>query len=239
MLTLISLLLAMTTAPTLAPLGLAFPSSEGNLYIYHVGHASLVLTWKGKVIHVDPYSEQADYATLPKADLILITHEHYDHLDKSAIAKIKKRSTKIIASKLAALELQGAQSLANGDGASWEDLRIDAVPAYNRVHKRDDGLPFHAKGAGNGYVLSFANLRLYVAGDTEDIDEMGKLENIDIAFLPKNLPYTMTDEMFLRAAKMFRPKTLYAYHYFELDHFDQLAQELKKSGIALLMRNEK
>jgi len=97
------------------------------------------------------------------------------------------------------------------------ELKIEAVPAYNLVHMRSEGKPFHPKGEGNGYVITFGDKRVYVAGDTENTPEMKKLEKIDVAFLPMNLPYTMTLEMVADAAKAFRPKILYPYHYGETD----------------------
>ena len=105
----------------------------------------------------------------------------------------------------------------NGDVKNVKGLKIEAVPAYNLVHMRSEGVPFHPKGIGNGYVITFGNKRVYVAGDTENIPEMKKLKNIDIAFLPMNLPYTMTPEMVADASKAFKPKILYPYHYGETD----------------------
>jgi L-ascorbate metabolism protein UlaG (beta-lactamase superfamily) len=91
------------------------------------------------------------------------------------------------------------------------------VPAYNLAHKRPDGQPFHPRGNGNGYILTFGNVRVYVAGDTEDTPEMRALRGIDIAFLPMNLPYTMTPEMVADAARAFRPRILYPYHFGQTD----------------------
>jgi L-ascorbate metabolism protein UlaG (beta-lactamase superfamily) len=105
----------------------------------------------------------------------------------------------------------------NGDVKTVEGLKIEAVPAYNIVHKRDTGQPFHPKGIGNGYIITFGGKRVYVAGDTENTPEMKSLKNIDIAFLPMNIPYTMTPEMVADAAKAFKPKILYPYHFGETD----------------------
>ena len=105
----------------------------------------------------------------------------------------------------------------NGDTRKVEGINVEAVPAYNIVHKRDNGQPYHPKGIGNGYVLTFADKRLYIAGDTENVPEMSLLKQIDIAFLPMNLPYTMTPEMVADAARSFRPKVLYPYHFGETD----------------------
>jgi len=201
----------------------------GPLVITPVNHGSVMLRIKGKVIHVDPYEKSVDYATLPKADLILITHDHPDHYDKKALDKIMKPDTHIIAAgSVVAAGLKGASVLKNGESAQWNDIRIDAVPAYNIEHKSPNGKPFHEKGVGNGYVLSFKNFRVYIAGDTENIPEMSKLGKIQVAFLPKNLPYTMTNEQFVEAAKVIHPKALYAYHYTELNR-DALIKQLPKS----------
>ncbi len=215
------------------PQGDAFKTSMGDLYVYHVGHGSVMLTLGDKVIQVDPYSAQADYDTLPKADLVLITHEHSDHLDSAALAKTRKEGAQIITTPTVAQILPDATVLANGEKTAWSGIAIEAVPAYNVAHMRPDGQPFHPKGVGNGYVLSFGNFKLYLAADTENIEEMGALKDIDVAFLPKNLPYTMTDEMFVAAAKSFKPKVLYVYHYFELDNIDAIKKELAPEGVEL------
>ena len=105
----------------------------------------------------------------------------------------------------------------NGDVLNLAGLKIEVVPAYNIVHKRPDGEPYHPKGQGNGYVVTFGKTRLYVAGDTENTPEMKSLKKIDIAFLPMNLPYTMTPEMVADAVRAFEPKVLYPYHYGQTD----------------------
>lgn len=185
----------------------------GELSVTVVGHASLIFEINGKVIHVDPYSKVADYSTLPKADLILLTHEHPDHFDLSAIEKIKKANTRFIVSKVCADSLTYGEVLNNGDKATFEGIDIQAVPAYNMVSKRPDGEFYHPKGRGNGYVLTFGSEKVYIAGDTENIPEMKQLKDIYIAFLPKNTPYTMTDEMFIDAVKNVSPVYLYPYHF--------------------------
>ncbi len=187
--------------------------SSGELKITRLGHASVKFDYDGKVIYVDPFGKFADYSKLPKADLILITHEHADHLDVDAISKIKTEKTVVVSSAAAAEGKQGFKVVKNGDAITELGLKIEAVPAYNVVHKRDTGQPFHPKGRGNGYVINFGDLRVYVAGDTEDIPEMKELKEITVAFLPVNLPYTMTGEMALEAAKTIKPKYLFPYHY--------------------------
>jgi len=193
------------------------PTSQGNLVLTFLGHGSLIMGFGGKVIHIDPYGEVADYARLPKADLVLITHDHYDHLDPKALQAILKPGTAVIASTSCAGKIKDAVILANGKTTTALGLKIETVPAYNIVNKRPDGVPFHPKGAGNGYVVTFGDKRVYIAGDTENTPEMKTLKNIDIAFLPMNLPYTMTPEMVADAAKAFKPKFLYPYHYGDTD----------------------
>lgn len=205
-----------------------YSTPMGPLVVTPVNHGSIMLKIMGKVIHVDPYEKTVDYSTLPKADLVLITHEHSDHFDKKALKKIVTPDTYIITTdSVAASGIPNATVLKNDEDASWNDIEILAVPAYNIEHKRPDGKPFHEKGIGNGYILSFKSFRVYIAGDTENIPELSQLGKINIAFLPKNLPYTMTDEQFIAAAKMIHPKVLYPYHYFEIDR-DALIKQLPK-----------
>jgi L-ascorbate metabolism protein UlaG (beta-lactamase superfamily) len=190
-----------------------FETNKGPLEIHFVGHGSLYFNFKGMIIHVDPYSKLADYSKLPKADLILITHEHRDHLDTLALNAIMKESTEMLMTEICFDILKTGKVIRNGESIQVFDLIIDAVPAYNMVHKRDNGQPFHPKGAGNGYVISFGDKSVYVAADTENIPEMADLKDIDIAFLPMNLPYTMTPEMVAMAARSFKPRVLYPYHF--------------------------
>ena len=192
-------------------------TAKGDLEITFIGHGSLMLKFGGKIIHVDPFSKLADYAKLPKADLVFITHEHQDHLDPVALQLVTTAKTVVVLTEKCAEKLPGGIIMRNGDVRKVEGITVEAVPAYNLVQKRDNGQPYHPKGVGNGYVLTFADKRVYIAGDTENVPEMGLLKRIDIAFLPMNLPYTMTPEMVADAARSFRPKVLYPYHYGETD----------------------
>jgi len=187
------------------------------LQISFIGHGTLMFSFGGKVIHVDPVSREADYAKMPKADLILITHEHRDHLDPKAVELIRTERTSIVLTEVCARKVSGGMVMNNGEVRNVQGFRIEAVPAYNLVHMRSPGVPFHPKGVGNGYITTFGKKRVYLAGDTENVPEMKKLKNIDIAFLPMNLPYTMTPEMVADAAKAFKPAILYPYHYGETD----------------------
>ena len=188
-------------------------TSAGDLKITFVGHGTLIFEFNKMIIHIDPFSKLADYSKLPKADLILITHQHGDHLDPAAIKLIKKDDTKIFCNEASLPTATGGSILRNGDTTSYKGIKISAVPAYNIVNKTEKGDYFHPKGMGNGYVLIFANIKVYIAGDTENVPEMKNLKGIDIAFLPMNLPYTMTPTMAADAVKMFNPKILYPYHY--------------------------
>ncbi|UCF82104.1 MAG: MBL fold metallo-hydrolase [Desulfobacteraceae bacterium] len=192
-------------------------TSAGDLKITFIGHGTLMFTFGGKVIHIDPWSRLADYSKMPKADIILLTHEHRDHLDLKALEPIRTEKSVLVLTEACASHVKGGIVMKNGDVKTVGGLKIEAVPAYNIVHMRSEGVPFHPKGAGNGYVITFGDKRVYVAGDTENTPEMKGLTGIDIAFLPMNLPYTMTPEMVADAARAFKPKILYPYHYGNTD----------------------
>ena len=192
-------------------------TSEGNLVITFYGHASLMFQFNNYVIYADPVSRYADFTKQPKADIILITHHHSDHFEPKVIEDLTKEGTNLIYTKLCFEKLKGGIILNNGESKTIDGIKIESVPAYNIVYMRDNGEPFHKKGECNGYVVTFGNKRVYIAGDTENIPEMKNLRNIDIAFLPMNLPYTMTPEMVADAVNMFNPKILYPYHYGNTD----------------------
>ncbi|HPR31624.1 MAG TPA: MBL fold metallo-hydrolase [Prolixibacteraceae bacterium] len=185
-------------------------SGQDTLAIHMLGHASLYFAYGDQVIHVDPNSNQANYSALPDADLLYITHGHGDHYDTGAINKIKKDSTLMVCTQ--AVKNLGSYSgptlvLNNGDSAVVEGIPTKAVASYNLTASN------HPRGVGNGYVLTFGEKRIYIAGDTENIPEMKDLGKIDIAFLPMNLPYTMSVPMAAEAAKVIRPDILYIYHF--------------------------
>jgi len=213
-------------------------TSQGDLEITFIGHASLIFDFEGKVIHVDPFGRMADYSKLPKADIILITHDHRDHLDPEAVKSVRTEKTILILNQDSATKIDGGLVMKNGDIKTVEGLKFEAVPAYNLVHMRSEGVPYHPKGAGNGYVITLGDKNVYVAGDTENIPEMKALKNIDCAFLPMNLPYTMTPEMVADAARAFKPGILYPYHY----HFGEtdttklleLMQDVKEVDVRIM-----
>jgi L-ascorbate metabolism protein UlaG (beta-lactamase superfamily) len=182
------------------------PTKEWPLTIRPLTHGSVLLEWQERAIYIDP-SGTYDWASLPKADLILVTHEHADHASPATVTKIRKAETQIVANPGAARQFPGAKVMKNGDKLDLLEIGIEAVPAYNVVRKT-----YHPKGRDNGYVLTFGDVRVYLAGDTEGIPEMAALEKIDIAFLPINLPFTMPPSEAAAAARTFKPRILYPYH---------------------------
>ena len=204
-------------------------TSAGDLEITFIGHGTLMFTFNGKVIHVDPWTRLADYSKMPKADIILITHEHRDHLDSKALELIRTDKSQVVLTEICANKVDGGIVMKNGDVKTVGGLKIEAVPAYNLVHMRSQGAPYHPKGNGNGYIVTFGGKRVYIAGDTENTPEMKRLKGIEIAFLPMNLPYTMTPEMVADAARAFGPKILYPYHYGKTDT-SKIINLLKPTG---------
>jgi L-ascorbate metabolism protein UlaG (beta-lactamase superfamily) len=192
-------------------------TASGDLVIQPVNHACLVLTYGSDVICIDPAGGGDRYKSFNKPTAILITHAHPDHFDVPTLTAIAGSAKLIVGPQVVIDGLPAdlkakAKLMANGDSGTVNDIPIKAVPAYNIT---PDRLKYHPKGVGNGYVLSFGDKKLYVAGDTEDTPDMRALTAIDVAFLPMNLPYTMTGEQAASAAKAFKPKIVYPYHYGE------------------------
>ena len=212
----------------------SFVTKDGkSLKITFIKHGSLMFEFDGKIIYVDPVSDYADYSTLPKADVILITHEHADHLDPKAIADVEKKDTRIVINASAREKLGKGDVMKNGDQIQvtpW--LKVEAVPAYNTTPGRE---MYHPKDRDNGYVLTLGGTRIYVAGDTEDIPELKRLKDIEIAFLPVNQPYTMTVAQADKAARMVNPKVLYPYHYGNT-YVEELQKNLKDTKIDVRIR---
>jgi L-ascorbate metabolism protein UlaG (beta-lactamase superfamily) len=188
------------------------PTREGPLVITFIGHGSLLFTWQDKHVYIDPVGQYADYSKMPKADVILVTHDHGDHLDASVIETLSDGKTELYLTDLCNKKMQKGKIISNGDEFKAAGIPVEVVPAYNIVSKRANGKPYHEKGDGNGYVLSFSDVRLYVSGDTELIPEMSEITDIDIAFLAVTEPYTMTVAMAVEAAAMLKPRILYPYH---------------------------
>ena len=202
-------------------------TSQGDLEITFIGHGTLMFRFGGKVIHVDPVGRYADYSKMPKADLILITHEHGDHLDPKVIGRIRKAGTLIYANASSVKKAGFGEAIEVGKKKRVADITVEAVAAYNITPARRRYHP--KKRKDNGYVLTFGDKRVYVAGDTEGTPEMKALKDIAIAFLPINLPYTMPPAEAAEAARAFKPKVLYPYHQGKSD-----PKEVKR-----LLANEK
>jgi len=213
-------------------------TSEGIVNMHFIGHGSLMFEINGFVIHIDPVRSYGNYDNLPKADLILVTHEHGDHLDLKLIEDLRKPGTIMYTNAISASKVSWAKIMKAGDTQEINKITIEAVPAYNIVNQRSPGQPFHPKGNGLGYILTIGGKRFYVAGDTENTPEMKALKNIDVAFLPMNLPYTMTPEMVADAAKAFKPKILYPYHFGDTKT-DEIIKLLKGTDIIVRIRNLK
>ncbi len=230
----IFLTILITSASAQEPFGSdIIKTSEGDLKVVFLGHGSLMFEFDGKAIYADPVGGSVNWSKMPKADLVLITHEHGDHLNVGVLDRIRKSSTAFVMNRSSA-KIYKADNIAvmkNGEEGEAAGFIIEAVPAYNKKNRQ-----FHPKGRDNGYVVTFGDKRLYIGGDTEYIPEMGDLKNIDIAFLPMNIPYTMTIEMMVKAAEAFKPKILYPYHYRGSD-MEKLASKMKKViGVELRVR---
>lgn len=213
-------------------------TTAGIVEMHFIGHGSLMFKVNGFIIYVDPVRSSGNYDFLPKADIILVTHEHFDHLDTKLIADLKKDGTLLFTNEISATKVNWAMAMKAGDRQEINDIVIEAVPAYNIVNERAPGQPFHPKGAGVGYILTIGSKRFYVAGDTENTPEMKALKNIDVAFLPMNLPYTMTPAMVSDAARAFKPKILYPYHFGDTNT-DEIIKLLKDTNIEVRIRNLK
>ncbi len=209
-----------------------FLTADGTkLEIGFIRHSSLIMLFDGRTIYIDPLTEHTNFNLLPKADAIIVTHEHYDHFDPEAIVAVLKEGTVVITNHPTAELLvkhhkiseatrgdnpaPEIRPLHNGERAIVDSyMEIEAVPAYNTSSGRNK---YHPKGRDNGYIMRLGGSVIYVAGDTEHIPEMKSFGDIDIAFLPVNQPYTMTIEQAAEAAKVLRPVMLYPYHFGESD----------------------
>lgn len=193
----------------------SFDTGKGELRITFLGHATLVLEFGGKLIYIDPVKQYGDFSKFPKADLVLVTHEHGDHLDAGSIAALKAASTRIVLNESSRKKLGEGEALEHWKMLESAGVSVKAVPAYNVTSGRTN---YHPKDRrDNGYVITVGNLHIYVAGDTEVIPEMADLGHIDIAFLPMNLPYTMTPDQVATAARTIKPAILYPYHFGNTD----------------------
>jgi L-ascorbate metabolism protein UlaG (beta-lactamase superfamily) len=213
-------------------------SSEGTIELHFIGHGSLMFKLDKTVLYVDPVRSSGNYENMPKADLILITHEHGDHLDPDLIRNLRKENSVILCNSKSSASVPGSKAINPGSDYKNGSVTVEAVYAYNIKNVRPDGNAYHPRGDGNGYVITYGGKRIYVAGDTENIPEMKELSRIDIAFLPMNLPFTMTPEMVADAAKSFNPAILYPYH-FGNTNTSEIVSLLKNTNIEVRIRNLK
>ena len=207
---------------------------RGDIIFALFGHASIGLEWDGKHVYLDPCCEEADLESLPKADAILITHHHDDHFDPKAVEILRKSDTVIITNAVVGAEVEGAEVLGEGNRTfmnSW--LAVEAVPAYNVERTQ-----YHPRSRGdNGYIVEMAGRRTYIAGDTELTPEMVAVEEIDYLFLPVNLPYTMTVEMAVEAARAIRPRVFYPFHTIgtSAEEIARIPELLKDEGFEVVV----
>lgn len=204
-------------------MGDSYQTANGEITIHPVSHASFVMVTPAGVIHVDPVGGGDLYKDLPAPDLILLTHHHGDHFDQPTLDALWHENLTMVANPTVFEALPEAMkavtaSMSNGDTGAARGLPVEAVPAYNTT---PDRLKYHPQGRDNGYILAVDGLRIYIAGDTEDTPEMRALTDIDIAFVPFNLPYTMDETQAASAVAEFAPKVVYPYHYkgSDLDKF--------------------
>ena len=216
-----------------------FKTKSGKMVKFHaLVHASIRIEYDSKEIEIDPVrklgNKTIDYSAMPKADYIFVTHEHGDHFDKEAIKLLSNEGTKLVMNKRCAEMYDGKSTvLNNNQTATFGEVEVEAVPAYNTTEGHTQ---FHPKGRDNGYILTLDGLRIYIAGDTEDIPEMQNIKDIDIAFLPCNQPYTMTPEQLIKAANMVKPRVLFPYHYGRTD-VSSIPGQLKGKGIDVRIRH--
>ena len=206
-----------------------------NVNIAFIKHASLIFEIDGKVIYIDPTAMFGnDFSILPKADYIFVTHEHHDHYDPETIKTISKDDTRLITNGRVAELNKSGEALSPGDKIEIEGIEITATPAYNITQ---DHLQYHPKERKDvGFIYDIDGLRIYVAGDTEDIEDMKEMKDIDIAFLPVNQPFTMTPQQAIHAIEMLSPRIVYPYHYGQTDLFS-IEEKYQNSPISVLIRN--
>lgn len=189
-----------------------------ELKLTFFAHASIAIEYEDRTIYVDPVVGNARYEELPKADMILVTHSHYDHFDMAAIEAVQRPDTHILLDKTSAEGFQGdCYTMLPGSVAEpYVDIRVEAVAAYNTSESQ---LQFHPKEREDcGYILTLGDaVRIYISGDTEPTDEQRAIRNIDIAFICVNQPYTMKPEQAVEAVKALQPKIYYPYHYGQVD----------------------
>ena len=212
-----------------------FATSKGDLKVTPLNHATLLFEFAGKSIYLDP-TKDADYSGLPKADYVFLTDIHADHLDPAGLERVKTASTMVVGPKAVADKTAVGTVLANGEKKPFGAFEVEGVPMYNLTRGPEAGKLFHDKGRGDGFVFTFGDKRVYVSGDTECTPEMKALQNIDVAFVCMNLPYTMPPAEAAACIKAFRPKVLFPYHY-RNSNLDELTTALAgEKGIEVRTR---
>lgn len=216
-----------------------FKTSKGTpVSFFSIKHGSLAVKAGNKWLYFDPVTKavqpETDYSDMAKADYIFVTHDHYDHFDTLAISQLSAENTSVIANGSVVDALGCGRAMSNGESfKTAEGWMVEAVPAYNNS---EDKLMFHPQGRDNGYVVDIEGFRIYVAGDTEVIPELSAIKDIDVAFLPCNLPFTMTPEQCAEAARIVMPKVLFPYHYGDTD-MDRLVTLLADDDIDVRIRS--
>ena len=190
----------------------SIPADGGEIRITPILHGSVQVEYGDMVIQVDPWG-QGDYSAAPKADLILVTDTHGDHLDPATIGFLSQETTQVVVSAAVAKELGSGIVMANGETRKVAGVGVEAIPMYNLHRGPEEGKLFHDKGRGNGYLVTLGRKRIYFAGDSACTPEMKALEDIDVAFVPMNLPYTMPPEEAAECVAAFKPAIVYPYHY--------------------------
>lgn len=225
----VSFVLGVTAATVAAAPVQTFATADGAVEITPIYHATAMIRAGEDRIYIDP-AKPANISGMAPGDLILITDIHADHMDPLDIALLSRAGTQILAPAAVQKTVTSARVMKNGETITWRKWKITAVPMYNIKHRMPNGEPYHPKGRGNGYVLSYGGKNFYFAGDTEGTPEMRALKNIDVAFIPMNLPYTMTPDEAAEAVKEFRPKVVIPYHYRGQD-VGRFANDLKGTWI--------
>ncbi len=208
--------------------------------VHPIKHASVVLSLNGKIVYVDPVGDKSLYAGLPPADLMLITHHHSDHYKRDLLNDLTNNNSLLVTNSVVESRLPSdlkprTTSLSNGDSKRIIDMEIEAVPAYNTTQDRKQ---YHPQGRDNGYIINFGDIRIYIAGDTEGIPQMRTLSDIDIAFIPMNLPFTMDAPAAANAVNAFAPSIVYPYHYGTTNTFEfQDLVEASAQNIDVRLRN--
>ncbi|MBN1290773.1 MAG: MBL fold metallo-hydrolase [Candidatus Latescibacteria bacterium] len=192
-------------------------TSDGDLKITFIGHGTLMFTFNDLIIHIDPWSVAADYSKLPNGDIILLTHNHTDHLDPKALNHIIDENTTLIYTQQCANSYPGGVVMRNGMTWKVKGLLIEAVPAYCLIPRDDPRSQPHTKGECNGYILTFGDKRVYIASETENIPELKEVSDIDVAFIAMDSIFNLTPTEAIDAVKAFNPKVIYPYHYADAD----------------------